>query len=273
VSLLVDEKKNLVTEVKNAGGSPVLTSKDVNGTLACLAFVSWNASTGLVELRARDADGKAFTSSGGKSTAPSKPLNWLLIGRGQDSSGGSVSPQDQFSGYLAELFVYSIILKPDQSQLIDGRVRDWYFLTPPPPLNTRLRTKLPMIEPRSAWKLSASLKKEDCAKAVDNNTASRWATGAPMKGGEWFTVELPTEENIAGLALDSQASNQDYPRKYKIEVSSNGTQWNPTDAQGDGNVVTEIVFKTPQKARFVRITQLGAASSYWGINELVLFKK
>lgn len=274
VSLLVDEKKNLVTEVKNAGGSPSLTSKDVNGTLACLAFVSWNASTGLVELRARDADGKTFTSSGGKSTAPSQPLNWLLIGRGQDSSGGSVSPQDQFSGYLAELFVYSIILKPDQTQLIDGRVRDWYFQpAAPPPLNTRLRTKLAWIEPRSAWKLNASLKKEDCAKAVDNNTGSRWATGVPMKGGEWFTVELPTEENIAGLALDSQASNQDYPRKYKIEVSSNGAQWNSTDAQGDGNVVTEIVFKTPQKARFVRITQLGTASNYWGINELVLFKK
>ncbi len=272
VSLLVDEKKNLVAEVKNAGGSPTLTSKDVNGTLACLAFISWNASTGDVELRARDANGKTFTSSGGKSTAPVKPLNWLLIGRGQDSSGGSVSPQDQFSGYLAEFFVYSIILKSDQTQLIDGRVRDWYFSTPPTPLNTRLRTKLPMIEPRSSWKLSASLKKEDCSKAVDNNTGSRWATGAAMKGGEWFTVELPTEENIAGLALDSQGTYQDYPRKYKVEVSSDGKQWNPA-AQGDGSAVTEIVFKAPQKGRFVRITQLGLSSSNWGINELVLFKK
>ncbi len=273
VSLLVDEKKNLVAEVKNAGGSPTLTSKDVNGTLACLAFISWNAVTGVVELRARDADGKAFTSSGGKSTAPSKPLNWLLIGRGQDSSGGSVSPQDQFSGYLAEFFAYSVALKPDQTQLIDGRVRDWYFSTLPTPLNTRLKTKLAWIEPRSAWKLSASLKKEDCSKAVDNNPGSRWSTGAAMKGGEWFTIELPAEETIAGVALDSQGSNQDYPRKYKVEVSSDGTQWNSTDAQGDGSTVTEIVFKTPQKARFVRITQLGSASNYWGINELVLFKK
>lgn len=272
VSLLVDAKKNLVTEVKNAGGSPTLTSKDVNGTLACLAFISWNASTGLVELRARDADGKAFTSSGGKSTAPSKPLNWLLIGRGQDSSGGSVSPQDQFSGYLAEFFVYSIILKPDQTQLIDGRVRDWYFITPPTPLKTRLRTKLAWIEPRNAWKLNASVKKEDCSKAVDNNTGSRWATAAAMKGGEWFSIELPTEENIAGLALDSQNTYQDYPRKYKVEVSSDGTKWNPA-AQGDGSALTEIVFKTPQKGRFVRITQLGSSSSAWGINELALFKK
>ncbi|OYW74715.1 MAG: hypothetical protein B7Z37_16635 [Verrucomicrobia bacterium 12-59-8] len=274
VSLLVDDKKNLVAEVKHTGGSPTLTSKDVNGTLACLAFISWNANTGLVELRVRDADGKAFTSSGGKSDAPSKPLNWLLIGSGKDSSGGSVSPQDQFSGYLAEFFLYSIILKPDQTQLIDGRVRDWYFQpAAPAPLNTRLRSKLAWIEPRSAWKLSASLKKEDCSKSVDNNTGSRWATGAAMKGGEWFTIELPAEENIAGLAIDSQGSNQDYLRKYSIEVSSNGTQWGPAAARGDGSALTEIVFKTPQKGRFVRITQLGTSTSNWGINELVLFKK
>ena len=274
VSLLVDEKKNLVVEVKNEGGSPRLVSKDVNGTLACLAFISWNATSGAVELRGRDADGKSFTSSGGKSTAPKKPLNKLLIGRAMDSTGTSVVPQDQFCGYLAEFFVYSITLQPNQIQLIDGRLRDYYFQSaPPPPLNTRLKTKLAMIEPRSTWKLNANYKKEECAKAVDNNTGTRWTTGAPMKGGEWFTVELPTEENIAGLALDSQGSNQDFIRKYKIEVSTNGTQWNPVAAEGNGSVLTEIVFSTPQKGRFVRITQTGTAGNYWGINELVLFKK
>ncbi|WP_395744449.1 protein kinase domain-containing protein [Prosthecobacter sp.] len=273
LSLLVDEKKNLVTEVKHEGGSPTLTSKDVNGTLACLAFITWNTNTGALELRARDADGKFFTSSGGKSNAPYKPLNRLLIGRDRESSGANVGPQDQFCGYLAEFFVYSVVLKPDQLQLIDGRVRDWYFQpTAPPPLNTRLKTKLGWIEPRGAWKLSASHKKEDLSKATDNNTGSRWATGVSMKGGEWVTIELPTEENIAGLALDSQGSSQDYPRKYKVEVSSNGAQWTAA-AQGDGSALTEIVFKAPIKGRFVRVTQLGTASNYWGINELVLFKK
>jgi len=275
LSLMVDEKKNLVAEVKHEGGSPRLVSKDVNGTLGCLAFISWNATSGAVELRGRDSDGKSFTSAGGKSNAPKKPLDKLLIGRAFDSTGGSVVPQDQFGGYLAEFFVYSIALKPDQIQLIDGRMRDYYFqFASPPALITRLKNKLPMIEPRNTWKLNASVKKEDCAKAVDNNTGSRWTTGVPMKGGEWFTIELPAEENIAGLALDSQASAQDYPRKYKIEVSSNGTQWNPAVAEGDGSVLTEIVFKSPQRGRFVRITQTGTATgNYWGINELVLFKK
>ncbi|MDB6005242.1 MAG: hypothetical protein JWR15_2229, partial [Prosthecobacter sp.] len=274
VSLRVDENKNLVAEVKHEGGSPTLTSKDVNGTLACIAFITWNTNTGAVELRVKDADGKSFTSSGGKSTAPYKPLSTLLIGRDKDSTAENVGSENQFVGYLAEFFVYSIVLKPDQMQLADKGVRDYYLMpTAPAALNTRLKTKLAWIEPRGAWRLSASHKKEDLSKAVDNQTASRWSTGAAMKGGEWFIIELPTDENIAGLALDSQGNYQDYLRKYKIELSSDGTNWGAPVAQGDGSAVTEIVFKAPQKARFVRITQLGSASNPWGINELVLFKK
>ena len=275
VSLRIDEKKNLVAEVKNGGSGPSLTSNSVNGTLASLAFITWNASTGAVELRARDADGKTFTSSGGKATAPETPLHNLEIGRVKDNKGANAGSQDQFSGYLAEFFVYSTALKPDQLQLIEGRLRDHYLQAPAPtPLNTRLKTKLTWIEPRSAWKLSASHKKEDCAKAVDNNTASRWATGAPMKGGEWFTIELPVEETIAGIALDSQGNNQDFARKYRIELSANGVQWSNAVAEAGNNAaLVEIIFKSPQKGRFVRITQLGnSGGPYWGINELALLK-
>jgi serine/threonine protein kinase len=206
VSLRVDEKKNVVAEIRHKGGSPTLTSKDVDGTIACLALISWNASTGVVELRVRDSAGKAYVSSGGKSSAPDKPLTSLQIGMVKDAKGASASAKDQFNGYLAEFFVYSAALKTDQMQLIDGRVRDYYFLpAAPSPLNTRLKTKLSWIEPRSSWKLSASSKKEECSRTVDGNTGSRWASGASMKGGEWFSVELQSETTIAGLALDSQA--------------------------------------------------------------------
>jgi hypothetical protein len=274
VSLRVDQKKNIIAEVKRQGGGVTLTSTSVNATLASLALLTWNAGTGAVELRARDSDGKTFVSTGGKVTAPDAPLDQLSIGRVKDSQGANAGAQDQFSGYLAEFFVYSAALKPDQLQLIDGRVRDYYFVpAAPTPLKQRLKTKLAMIEPRSAWKLSASIKKEDCVKTTDGNTASRWATGAPMKGGEWFAIELPVEADIAGLALDNQSNAQDYARQLKIELSSNGTQWGAPVMQGNGSALAEIIFKAPQKARFVRITQTGSSPSPWGINELVLFKK
>ena len=94
-----------------------------------------------------------------------------------------------------------------------------------------------------------------------------------MKGGEWFTVELPNETTVAGLALDSQGNNQDYLRGYKIEMSADGKQWGAPVAEGTNtSSLTEIVFKAPQKGRFLRVTQTGKTGQHWGINELVLFK-
>lgn len=274
LSLSVDTGKNLVAEVHHSGGSPKLVSKEVNGTVACTAFITWNKATGVLELHARDANGKAALISGGKSTAPSKPLSLLHIGRVTNDQGAAAASHEQFSGYLAEFFVYSVVLKSNQIQFTDGRVRDYYFQpAPPAPLKTRIRTKLPWIEPRSAWKLSASHKKEECSKAVDDNTASRWQSGAAMKGGEWFTVELPSETEVAGLVLDCQGNYQDYPREYKIELSTDGKQWGAPVAQGKGGALSEIIFKAPGKARFVRITQLGNTTYSWSINELVLLKK
>lgn len=266
VSLRVDEKKNIVAEIKSPGGSPTITSSSVDGTIASLVFLTWNSKTNAVELRAKDSFGKSYTSSGVKATAPVQALTGLEIGR---TEGGT---QDQFSGYLAELFVYAIALKADQIQQIDGRVRDYYFVpAPPAPLKQRMKSKKPWIEPRNSWKLTASHKKEDVSKAVDDNTASRWSTGASMKGGEFFTVELPSETDIAGVAVDSQGNYQDYARKYKIEVSPDGKTW-AAGAEGTGSALIEAVFSKPQRGRFVRITQTGTSPSVWGINELVILK-
>lgn len=272
VSLRVDEKKNLVAEIKNNGSGPTLVSSTVNGTLASLAFVTWNTGSGTVELRSRDSEGRSHTATA-KSPAPGKPLTQVQIGSVKNDKGGNAGAPDQFSGYLAEFFVYSVALKPDQMQLIDGRVRDYYFQpAAPSPLNQRLKTKLSWIEPRSSWKLSASHHKEECSRVVDNNTGSRWTTGTQMTGGEWFQIELPTDSDIAGVALDSQGSSQDYLRKYEVAVSNDGTNWGQPVAQGNGGALTEIIFPKPLKGRFVRITQKGNAGNYWGINELVLLK-
>ncbi|HEY1051140.1 MAG TPA: discoidin domain-containing protein, partial [Prosthecobacter sp.] len=266
VSIRVDEKKNIVAEIKSPGGSPTITSTSVDGTIASLVFLTWNSKTNAVEMRAKDSFGKSYTSSGVKATAPVQALTSFEIGRGEGSL------PDLFSGFLAEAFVYSIALKPDQIQQIDGRVRDYYFVpAPPAPLKQRIKSKKPWIEPRNTWRLTASHKKEEASKTVDDNTASRWSTSAAMKGGEWFMVELPSETDIAGVVIDSQGNYQDYARKYKIEVSADGKGWT-TAAEGNGSALVEAGFSKPQRGRFVRITQLGTSGSLWGINELVLLK-
>lgn len=94
-----------------------------------------------------------------------------------------------------------------------------------------------------------------------------------MKGGEWFVVELPVKAKIAGLALDSQGNYQDDARQFSIELSANDAQWGAPVMEGKGPALFEIIFKAPQKARFIRITQTASAGNSSGINELALFKK
>ena len=133
ISLVVDEKKNLTTTVRSQGGNAKLITSGVNGTLPCIAMLRWNAGTGAVELRARDASGKAATAKPAKVTAPTSPLTHLQIGRVKDDQGAAAQRKDQFAGYLGEVIFYSICVKPDQFQLNDSRARGYYFESLPVP--------------------------------------------------------------------------------------------------------------------------------------------
>lgn len=141
ISLIVDEKKNFVTTVRSQGGNAKLITSGVNGTLPCIAMLRWNAGTGAVELRARDASGKAATAKPAKVTAPTSALTRLQIGRVKDDKGAAAQRKDQFSGYLGEVLFYSICVKPDQFQLNDSRARGYYFESLPPPAKPPAKAK------------------------------------------------------------------------------------------------------------------------------------
>ncbi len=120
------------------------------------------------------------------------------------------------------------------------------------------------------WKLNSSLNTKDLAKCVDSDAATRWSTNKFQVGGEWFTIELPAETDVAGVELDSSRSANDYPRGYTVAISKNGTEWEKPLLTGKGNgAVTELLFAKPVKTKFIRISQTGAAKgSFWSIHEL-----
>ena len=134
-----------------------------------------------------------------------------------------------------------------------------------------LRNALPQapLTNRRQWKMTASQNPAKVSAAVDGAPGSRWDTGKFQVPGMWFQIELPQETPIGGLLFDTSGSGNDYPRGYIVELSGDGRKWNPPIASGKGtNAVTEIQFPTA-KARFIRITQTGAAKgNYWSIHEL-----
>jgi len=123
-------------------------------------------------------------------------------------------------------------------------------------------------------KATASVNVEKAAAALDNDPKSRWDTGAPQAGGEWFQLELPMEREICKITLDSTQSAGDYPRGYEVYISRDGKNWGPAVAKGEGKQpVVEIALK-PTYGRFLKIVQTGKAEGlFWSIHELKLEAK
>jgi mono/diheme cytochrome c family protein len=124
------------------------------------------------------------------------------------------------------------------------------------------------------WKLTASANGKECGAAIDGDAKTRWDTHAFQTPGQWFQIELPEETEISGLRFDTTKSANDYPRGYKVELSADGQAWGKPVAEGKGNgVITEIPI-APAKAKFIRITQTGAAKgNFWSIHELTVLKR
>ncbi len=150
------------------------------------------------------------------------------------------------------------------------RLRAAYAARTDPWTEQELRSTLPRALTNSAtWKLTASASTNQCSAAADGKSDTRWDTGASQTPGQWFAIELPAEANVGGLRLDTLQSPQDYPRGYKVELSTDGSRWSQPVAEGKGTgAITDITFP-PAKARFIRITQTGAVNGlFWSIHEL-----
>ncbi len=137
---------------------------------------------------------------------------------------------------------------------------------------SELRSSLPQpLANRAAWKLSASDNPGDVALAIDGKSDTRYTTKIAQKPGQWFQVELPEEMTLAGAQLDSTKSPNDYPRGYKVEVSSDGQAWKQVTVGHGSSAVTDLLF-APTKAKFLRITQTGSVGGlFWSIHEIQLF--
>ena len=62
------------------------------------------------------------------------------------------------------------------------------------------------------------------ANAIDGKTTTRWSSGAPPVGGEWFLVDLGANAtHLTKVVLDTTESTGDFPVAYKLELSVNGT--------------------------------------------------
>ncbi len=119
-----------------------------------------------------------------------------------------------------------------------------------------------------AFVLTGSVRGQE-RNALDNDPKTRWTTGASMRGGEWFMVDLGYEGEIRTILLDAGPTGSDYPRGYEVYVSPDGERWGePVAKGGDPKARVFTITVPPTTGRFVKIVQTGRDGSFWSINEI-----
>jgi mono/diheme cytochrome c family protein len=134
-----------------------------------------------------------------------------------------------------------------------------------------LATLPPPLANRAQWKLTASRNSAAAPLAVDTNAISRYRTRAAQAPSQWFQIQLPQPETIAGLEWNTGAARDEFPRGYRVQLSQDGRGWEPPVAEGRGTgAQTEIVFPSA-RAKYLRITLTASAPAHnWSIHDLQL---
>lgn len=276
VSLHVAADGAIRAECRSGGGRADLVLGQLDARRPVLVLLTWDAASGGLTMRGREASGRAVEAKPAKLAAPAAALTKITLG------GAGAAGNDAFQGYLAELLVHASALSVDQAQLLAGKqLPDHHFnaLVDPKlprlrPLPERLTSKKPRVSPRSDWRVEASEFTEDAWLAVDGNPATRWRTAKPQAPGQTFQISLPAVRDISGLALDVACVPGEQVRACKVEISEDGQRWSEVATGGGPQPVLEILFEKPLKARYLRVSPAGTqVGARWGIAEMEIFAR
>ena len=121
---------------------------------------------------------------------------------------------------------------------------------------------------RAEWKVTASEGGPTAALALDGRRDTQFTTGVFQHPGQWYQIELPQETLVEGVTMKS-GGDLEYPRRFKVEISLDGTVWGKPVASGNGTGTDTQVAFAPVRTRFIRITQTaGAKNKCWSMAEL-----
>jgi hypothetical protein len=138
--------------------------------------------------------------------------------------------------------------------------------------------------PPDEFRATASRLAEDVRLAFDGRLDTRWTTGAPQAGGEWFELTFSRDTDIARLVLRSdRAGHAERPSRLVVEgVDASGA----ARVLFDGSLVPSLVRAfagltdgprldlPPNQSRTLRLRQTGRRGRLsWSIQELELYAR
>lgn len=110
---------------------------------------------------------------------------------------------------------------------------------------------------------------EVCASALDNDPATRWASGAAMSAGMWFLLDMGYPRTFDEITIDGTGSGSDWPKKLKV-FAGNDTGSMKTPIVSDSGALLKVIKLTqPITAQYIKlVVEEGQGGSWWSIHEL-----
>jgi hypothetical protein len=136
--------------------------------------------------------------------------------------------------------------------------------------------------PKTGWTAFSNVKNYKAALAYDGDLTTRWETGHQRKG-HFFELDLGQPHKIRGFSLKLGSKTRDYPRGYRVEVSTDREEWKIV-VQKDVAILPITAFLRaedpsfdvaffPLEARYIKITNTGEDEIYyWSIYEIEVFQ-
>ncbi|MBO9627102.1 MAG: discoidin domain-containing protein [Microbacterium sp.] len=98
----------------------------------------------------------------------------------------------------------------------------------------------------------------DGAKAVDGNATTRWASVEGLDP-QWIRIDLGTGATVSRVVLKWEAA---YAKKYRVEISADGSAWTTLATEAAGNGGTDEFTGLSGTGRYLRIYGTARATSY-----------
>jgi hypothetical protein len=115
---------------------------------------------------------------------------------------------------------------------------------------------------------SSSYPGDAITNAFDASPTTRWTSGKPQSGNEWFKLDLGAVGCVGRLSLASTSG--DFPVRYSLAVSADDKTYVPA-ASGTGQTSMTIDFPS-RDVRYIRINQMGTSASWWSITDIAVDK-
>jgi hypothetical protein len=110
------------------------------------------------------------------------------------------------------------------------------------------------------------------ANALDGSSSTSWATSGAMVVGSTYSVDFGTTRTVGSFLMDVSASGTDFPTKFDVDKSNDGTTWTSVETNITGAQYNVHNFSSPFTCRYIRFVVSTISSGHnWQITNLNLF--